>query len=128
MVQTYSFPTAQTSEKEASAPPAAELLAVSKRYGEIAALENVSLELRPGEVVALLGPNGAGKTTAVALMLGLMRPTQGAVRLFGADPQTAVSRMRVGTMLQLSGVPETLTVGEHLRLFASYYPKPLVLG
>jgi ABC-2 type transport system ATP-binding protein len=126
MVQTYTFPTAQTAQ--ASAPPAAELRAVSKRYGEVTALDNVSLALRPGEVVALLGPNGAGKTTAVGLMLGLLRPSAGAARLFGADPQAAESRMRVGTMLQLSGVPETLTVREHVALFASYYPQPLPLG
>ncbi len=101
---------------------------VSKRYGNVTALDNVSLTLRPGEVLALLGPNGAGKTTAVSLLLGLARPDSGLVRLFGGSPQDAASRTRVGVMLQLSGVPETLTVAEHLKLFAAYYPRPLPLG
>jgi len=88
----------------------------------------VSLTLCPGEVLALLGPNGAGKTTALSLLLGLARPDRGEVKLFGGSPRDRASRTRVGVMLQLSGVPETLTVAEHLRLFASYYPRPLPLG
>lgn len=126
MVQTYSVPLAAQSTSRAQ--PAAELCGVLKRYGAVTALDGVSLTLYPGEVVALLGPNGAGKTTAVGLMLGLLRPTRGEVRLFGASPQAIKSRMRVGTMLQLSGVPETLSVREHLELFAAYYPKPLPLA
>lgn len=125
MVQTYSFPLEEALRERA---PAAELRGVLKRYGAVTALDGVSLTLYPGEVVALLGPNGAGKTTAVGLMLGLLRPTRGEVRLFGASPQAIKSRMRVGTMLQLSGVPATLSVREHLELFAAYYPRPLPLG
>ncbi len=106
----------------------AALQAVSKRYGSVTALAEVTLTLRAGEVLALLGPNGAGKTTAVGLLLGLARPESGAVRLFGRAPQDMASRARVGVMLQLSGVPETLTVAEHLELFASYYPHPLPLA
>ena len=106
---------------------AAALRGVSKRYGAVTALTDVSLALYPGEVLALLGPNGAGNTTAVSLLLGLTRPDRGEVRLFGRSPQDAASRARVGVMLQLSGVPETLTVAEHLQLFASYYPHPLPL-
>ena len=106
----------------------AALRGVSKRYGVVTALAEVSLTLRPGEVLALLGPNGAGKTTAVSLLLGLARPDSGVVRLFGRSPQELASRARVGVMLQLSGVPETLTVAEHVQLFASYYPRPLPLG
>ena len=103
----------------------AELRAVSKSYGAVRALEDVNLEIRAGEVVALLGPNGAGKTTAVSLLLGLMRPTAGEVRLFGGNPQDAAVRTRVGAMLQVSGVPQTLKVREHVDLFRSYYPNPL---
>lgn len=108
--------------------PIARLDNVSKRYGEVEALKAVSLDIYPGEVVAILGPNGAGKTTAVSLMLGLLRPTRGNVLLFGDNPQEAKNRTRTGAMLQISGVPETLTIAEHLELFASYYPTPLTMA
>ena len=103
----------------------ARLEEVSKSYGAIKALDRLSLEIRAGELLALLGPNGAGKTTALKLLLGLARPASGRVRVFDADPQRPESRVRVGAMLQVARVPETLRVREHLDLFSSYYPKPL---
>lgn len=104
--------------------PAAELRGVTKQFGTVRALDRVNLALAPGQLTALLGPNGAGKTTAVRLMLGTSRPTAGDVRLFGGDPSTRAARQRVGAMLQVGGVPETLTPREHLALFRSYYPDP----
>jgi ABC-2 type transport system ATP-binding protein len=98
---------------------------VFKSYGDIHALSDVSLHIHAGEVLALLGPNGAGKTTAISLLLGLIRPTKGEVKLFGGNPQSLESRSRTGVMLQISGVPETLKVKEHLELYRSYYPNPL---
>ena len=62
---------------------------VTKRYGKITAVEDVSLDLRPGETLALVGHNGAGKTTLVKLILGLIGPTTGQVRVFDRDPATA---------------------------------------
>jgi ABC-2 type transport system ATP-binding protein len=105
--------------------PIATLTNITKRYGATIALDNLSLSLRPGEVVALLGPNGAGKSTAVKLLLGLIAPTSGAARVFGSDPREATTRTRVGTMLQVARITETLRVREHLDLFRSYYPHPL---
>jgi ABC-2 type transport system ATP-binding protein len=104
---------------------AAELRGVSKRYGKVTALDGVNLTLATGQVTAILGPNGAGKTTAVRLILGLAQPTSGTVRLLGLDPLAAAARQRVGVMLQVSKVPETLRVAEHIHLFSSYYPSPL---
>jgi ABC-2 type transport system ATP-binding protein len=104
--------------------PVAELAGAVKRYRRVTALAGVDLAIRPGELLALLGPNGAGKTTAVKLLLGLARPDVGAARLFGADPRSPAARMRMGVMLQISKVPETLRVREHLELFRSYYPRP----
>lgn len=104
---------------------AAELRGVTHRYGSHTALQDVSLQLNPGEVVALLGPNGAGKTTAVKLMLGLLQPTSGTVSIFGGSPSQRTTRQRIGAMLQVARVPETIAVGEYLDLFRSYYPHPL---
>lgn len=101
------------------------LAGVSKSYGSIPALRDVSLSIEPGELVALLGPNGAGKTTAVKLLLGLLPPTSGVARVFGADPRDAANRRRTGAMLQIARVPETLRVREHIDLFSSYYPAPM---
>jgi len=106
----------------------ARLRGASKRYDDIVALDRLDLELHAGETLALLGPNGAGKTTAVRLMLGLGKPTSGTATIFGKDPRNAANRARIGAMLQVSNVPATLTVREHVTLFSSYYPKPLSIA
>ncbi|HEX2251963.1 MAG TPA: ABC transporter ATP-binding protein [Thermoanaerobaculia bacterium] len=104
---------------------AARLTRAHKRFGRTVALAGLDLAIRPGEVLALLGPNGAGKTTAVSLLLGLLAPDRGSARLFGRDPRSPAARTRCGAMLQVSRVPETLRVREHVHLVASYYPRPL---
>jgi ABC-2 type transport system ATP-binding protein len=105
--------------------PAAELIAATKKYGEIEALKGVTIQIALGEVVAMLGPNGAGKTTSISLLLGLRKPTSGKALLFGLEPTHLLARSRVGVMLQESGVPAMLKVQEIVDLFRSYYPKPL---
>jgi ABC-2 type transport system ATP-binding protein len=100
---------------------------VKKRYGDVIALNHLNMEIRAGELLALLGPNGAGKTTLVRLLLGSVRPDAGSVSVFGADPHSGEMQMRVGAMLQVGRVPETLKVREHIDLFSSYYPNPLPL-
>ena len=102
----------------------AELQAVTKRYGEIQALRGVDLLIEPGQLVALLGPNGAGKTTAVKVLLGLASPSSGSASVFGQDPRHRSARVRIGAMLQVARVPESLRVREHIELFSSYYPAP----
>ena len=103
----------------------ATMSAVTHRYGDVVALDGLDLAIRAGEVLAVLGPNGAGKTTAIGLLLGTLRAQEGTVQVFGHDPGASAVRMRRGAMLQVSGVPDTLTVAEHLELFSSYYPAPL---
>ena len=105
--------------------PVATLSNITQKYGNHVALSNVSMALQPGEVVALLGPNGAGKTTAVKLMLGLLAPTTGQASIFGQNPRNPAARTRIGAMLQVARVPETLKVREYIDLFRSYYPAPL---
>ncbi len=103
----------------------AELLAVSKRFGDVLALDRLDLEVREGERLALLGPNGAGKTTAIGLLLGLRRPDHGRARLFGLDPTRADARRDVGCTPQEMAFPGTLRVGEVADLVRAHYESPL---
>ena len=104
----------------------ATLNSVTKRYANgVVALNDLSLSLKRGEVVALLGPNGAGKSTAVKLMMGLSAPTAGTARVFGLDPREPSARLRTGVMLQVGRAPEMLRVREHITIFRGYYPNPM---
>src|SRR5690606_3956264 len=105
--------------------PAAELRAAAVRFGTVEALRGVDLALERGRLTVLLGPNGAGKTTAIRLLLGLLRPTGGQARVFGEDPRRRSARRRIGAMMQVAKVPDTLRVAEHIDTFRSYYPAPL---
>ena len=104
----------------------ASLSGITKRYAKgVLALDDLSLSLCKGEIVALLGPNGAGKSTAVKLMMGLSMPSSGSVRIFGADPRQTATRLRTGVMLQIGRAPEMLRVREHINIFRRYYPTPM---
>lgn len=106
------------------ASSAIEFAAVSKRFGEVRALDGVDLRIQTGEMVALLGPNGAGKSTAVSLMLGLRTPTAGTVRVLGGDPGKAARAGRVAAMLQSGGLPPGVTVAEMVGFVRGLYPAP----
>ncbi|MFF7069257.1 ABC transporter ATP-binding protein [Streptomyces pseudovenezuelae] len=97
---------------------------VSKAYGEVRAVDGLTLTLRPGETVALLGPNGAGKSTTLDLLLGLKQPDSGSVRLFGTTPREAIVAGRVGAMLQSGGLMDEVTVAEVVKLACALHPKP----
>ncbi|MBI4396159.1 MAG: ATP-binding cassette domain-containing protein, partial [Elusimicrobia bacterium] len=66
--------------------PIVEARSLSKRYGTVQALKNLSFSIKKGEIVGLLGPNGAGKTTAINILLGILKPSEGEVSLFGLSP------------------------------------------
>ncbi len=99
-----------------------EATSLTRRFGDVVAVDRIDLRVGEGEVVAVLGPNGAGKTTTLEMLLGLRRPTSGRVTVFGADPTTRAVRARVGAMLQDTDAPESLTVTEMIDLVAAYYP------
>ena len=73
--------------------PPIEVRELVKVYGDVVAVDRVSLTVQPGDVFGYLGPNGAGKTTSLRMMLGLIRPTSGDVRLFGRDPLLGVAAL-----------------------------------
>lgn len=119
-------PATSASVPRRSSEAVATLNQVTKRFPNgVIALDNLSLTLRRGEVVALLGPNGAGKSTAVKLLMGLSSPTSGTVSIFGADPRKHTARLRTGVMLQGGRAPEMLRVREHIEVFRGYYAKPM---
>jgi ABC-2 type transport system ATP-binding protein len=97
-----------------------------KRYGDTVAVDDVSLEVRPGEIFGILGRNGAGKTTTVEIIGGLRAPDGGSVRVLGLDPVRDRARLRevVGLQLQESQLQAKITVREALDLYASFYPDP----
>lgn len=86
---------------------------MTRRFGELLAVDDVDLQVHPGEVVGLLGANGAGKTTVIRMLLGLLRPTRGRVRLFGLPPSRE-TRRRTGYVSQGLGLYDDLTPKENL--------------
>jgi ABC-2 type transport system ATP-binding protein len=104
-------------------PPMIELIHVTKRYGTKVAVEDLSLSIQAGELFACLGPNGAGKTTTIKMLVGLLFPTTGSVRVGGFDLQTQGDEAR-RLMSYLPDVPylyEKLTGREFLWFIANMY-------
>jgi ABC-2 type transport system ATP-binding protein len=93
---------------------------LTKRYGDLTAVDAISLTVRPGEVYGFLGPNGAGKTTTLRMLLGLIRPTAGTVRLFGQPPGGRGHLARVGALIEGPAFYPYLSGRENLRVLARY--------
>jgi ABC-2 type transport system ATP-binding protein len=109
-----------------SNPPAVEISGLAKRYGELIAVDGLSLTAGRGQVTAILGPNGAGKTTTIEICEGYRRADGGTVRVLGLDPATSGRKLRprVGVMLQSGGIPPAVPAGEYLRLLSRFHSQP----
>lgn len=94
-----------------------------KTYGSFVAVDNVSFEVRHGEIFGLLGPNGAGKTSTLECLEGLRSPNGGTLRVAGIDPVTQSRKLRnlIGVQLQSAGLPESITPDEAMKFFCAYH-------
>ncbi|SDN72074.1 ABC-2 type transport system ATP-binding protein [Actinomyces ruminicola] len=97
---------------------------VTQQFGNLTALDSVSLEVHTGEILGIIGPNGAGKTTLLNRIEGLAKPTSGSIEVLGLDPiaDAHALSLRTGVQLQQAALPPWLKVGEALELFSSFYP------
>jgi ABC-2 type transport system ATP-binding protein len=102
---------------------------LTRRFGELTALDEVSFEIPAGQFVAMLGPNGAGKTTTVEILEGFLAPTGGSARVLGTDPRRGgrAWRSRIGLVMQSTSLDGDMTVRDLLTAFAQLYPSPLPL-
>jgi len=101
--------------------------ALSRRFGQLVAVQDVSLEVNRGEIFGVLGPNGAGKSTTIRMLCGILDPSSGEGRVVGLDIRRDAERIkqRIGYMTQRFSLYEDLTVEENLRFYAGIYGVPL---
>jgi ABC-2 type transport system ATP-binding protein len=100
---------------------------LTRSFGEVVAVDDVSFAIGAGEVVALLGPNGAGKTTTLAVLEGFLAPSAGRVAVLGAEPRRGDRRWRarIGLVLQSTSLDAELTARDALRVFAGLHADPV---
>jgi ABC-2 type transport system ATP-binding protein len=109
---------------EAASGPAIETRNVTKTFGRVRAVDDVTVALEPGRVYGLLGPNGSGKTTLIRLLTGLARPDSGDAHVLGVAMPSRENLARIGYMTQADGVYADLSVWENLRFFATLFGRP----
>jgi ABC-2 type transport system ATP-binding protein len=109
-----------------SGPLAVELKNVTKRYNEIVAVNNLTLNIKQGEIFGLLGPNGSGKSTTLKMLMGLVQPTQGSVNVLGVDVQKNPVEVKrsVGYVPESPNIYEFLTGIEYLDFIGDIYGMP----
>src|ERR1043165_9567031 len=114
---------ASTPVSAVATPPAIVTEHLTKLYGPLVALDNLNLELQPGDVFGYIGPNGAGKSSTMKILAGLLEPTSGRALVLGKDVRGNGDfvRRNIGYMPDSFGVYEDLKVTEYLEFFASAY-------
>src|SRR3954469_22119110 len=110
-------------ESSAAAEPVVQVRSIVRRFGRITAVDDVSFEIRHGEIFGILGPNGSGKTTTIRILCGLLEPTSGTASVAGIDAvrDPDAVKSRIGYMSQAFGLYRDLTVEENLRFYAGVY-------
>ena len=105
------------------APPILAVQGLCKTYGDVRAVDGVSFEIAPGDIVGLVGPNGAGKTSTINMMLGVLEPTAGRIQIEGVDLARERSRAlaRTNFAAVYAPLPGNLTVEQNLRVFGMIY-------
>ena len=111
-------PTA-TPTAPATTSPAIEARTLTKKFGDLVAVDALDLELAPGRIYGLLGPNGSGKTTLIRCLVGLAKPTSGEARVLGVKMPDRENLAHIGYMTQADGIYVELSVWENLRFFAA---------
>jgi ABC-2 type transport system ATP-binding protein len=108
--------------------PAIRTDGLTRRFGELTAVDGLSIDVPAGRVFGFLGPNGAGKTTTIRLLLGLLRPTSGRAEVLGLDTVAFADAIRgqVGALLEHPGLYERLTVEDNLQLYGRIWRLPAV--
>jgi ABC-2 type transport system ATP-binding protein len=107
-------------------PPVVQVSRIGKKYGRVVAVDDVSFDVREGEIFGLIGPNGAGKTTTMECVEGLRRPDRGTISVLSLDPVRDIRRLqnRIGVQLQEAQLQKRITVWEAARFWASLYAAP----
>jgi ABC-2 type transport system ATP-binding protein len=114
----------QAAQASAAIPgPAIAVKGLTKRYGEVTAVDGIDFEVRRGSFTALLGGNGAGKTTTIAILLGLIRPTAGQIRILGEDFAASAKHVlgRMNFQSPYADLPRRLSVRQNLKVYARLY-------
>src|SRR4030065_818974 len=105
------------------ATPVLQVQHLVKQFGAFIAVNDISCDIKPGEILGLLGPNGAGKTTTIQMLLGVVTPTSGSIQMFGLD--LATHREEILQQVNFSStyvsMPQALTVEENLSVIARLY-------
>ena len=125
-VAQYPIPHLQAvpSPATSTSPLTIEATGLSKLYGEFVAVDHLDLQVRQGEIYGFLGPNGAGKTTTLAILLGLIAPTAGTMRVMGAAPGSSTALGQVGAMIETPAFYPFLSGRDNLRVLAGYTETP----
>jgi len=107
-------------------PPAIQVTELTKQFGTFTAVDHVSFEVQPGEVVGYLGPNGSGKTTTIRMLCGLLHPSAGSARVLGYDVTQEPEKIKqqIGYMSQKFALYDDLTVRENLQFYSGLYSVP----